>query len=168
MLVTDDEALAAHARKLATQARNPAPHYEHSEMGYNYRLSNLLAAVGRAQLRVLDERVRARRRIFQRYREALGDLPGLSFQPEASWGTHTRWLTCLLVDPKAFGAHREVLRRRLEKENVESRPPSGSPCTSSPSTGTPSATEAPWPRPSSAAASASPRARASPTRSRIG
>lgn len=122
MLVMDDEELAVHARKLATQARDLAPHYQHSELGYNYRLSNLLAAVGRAQLSVLEERVQARRAVFQRYREWLGDLPGLSFQPEAPWGRHTRWLTCLQVDDTEFGANPEAIRVALEKENIEARP----------------------------------------------
>jgi len=122
MLVTDDGDLAAHARKLATQARDPAPHYEHSELGYNYRLSNLLAAVGRAQLAVLEERVQARRRNFERYRELLADLPGLEFQPEAPWGRHTRWLTCLLVDREAFGAGPAEIIQALEEENIEARP----------------------------------------------
>ena len=99
MLVTDDEALARHARKLSTQAREAAPHYEHREIGYNYRLSNLCAAVGRGQLPKLEDRVAARRRNFAFYRAALGDLPSLTFAPGASWGRHTRWLSCLLVDP---------------------------------------------------------------------
>lgn len=122
MLVTEDGALASHARKLATQAREPVPHYEHTEIGYNYRLSNILAGVGRGQLRVLEDRVRARRRIFERYRERLGDLPGVTFMPEAPWGRHTRWLTCLLVDPAAFGADREAVRLALAEENIEARP----------------------------------------------
>lgn len=122
MLVSADEALVRHARKLASQARDPAPHYEHSEIGYNYRMSNILAGIGRAQLRVLHDRVRARRRNFEFYREALGDLAGISFQPEAPWGTHTRWLTCVLIDPQEFGADRETVRQALESENIESRP----------------------------------------------
>ena len=122
MLVSDDGALVARARKLAAQAREPAPHYEHAELGYNYRLSNVLAAIGRGQLRVLDDRVRARRENFRAYREALGDLPGLTFQPEAPWGTHARWLTALTVDPEAFGADREALRRALEAVRIEARP----------------------------------------------
>jgi dTDP-4-amino-4,6-dideoxygalactose transaminase len=122
MLVSDDDRLVAHARKLATQARDPAPHYEHSEIGFNYRLSNVLAAIGRGQLRLLEERVRARRGNFEYYREALGDLPGLEFMPEAPWGRHTRWLTTLTFDPAAFGADREAIRLALEVENIEARP----------------------------------------------
>ncbi len=122
MLVSDDAELIAHARKLATQARDPAPHYEHSEIGYNYCLSNVLAGIGRGQLRVLDERVRRKREIFERYRRALGDLPGIVFMPEAPWGLHNRWLTVTTIDPDEFGATREDVRLALEAENIESRP----------------------------------------------
>jgi pyridoxal phosphate-dependent aminotransferase EpsN len=122
MLVSEDGDLVVHARKLATQARDPALHYEHSEIGYNYRMSNVLAGIGRAQLEVLEDRVTARRRNYAHYVEALGDLPGLSFMPEASWGRHTRWLTCITIDPTDFGADREAVRIALEKENIEARP----------------------------------------------
>jgi dTDP-4-amino-4,6-dideoxygalactose transaminase len=122
MLVAQSGELAAHARKLATQARDPAPHYEHSEVGYNYRLSNVLAAIGRGQLAVLPERVAARRANFAYYARALGGLPGVQLQPEAPWGTHSRWLTCLTLDPAAFGADRERVRLALEAENIEARP----------------------------------------------
>jgi dTDP-4-amino-4,6-dideoxygalactose transaminase len=122
MLVSEDEALIAHARKLATQARDPAPHYQHSEIGYNYRLSNILAAVGRAQLEVLEDRVQARRRNFDFYQEMLGHLPGLTFMPEAAWGRHNRWLTVLLLDPAVAGVDRELVRLALEAENIEARP----------------------------------------------
>jgi len=122
MLVSDDEAVIRHARFLATQARETAPHYQHSVIGYNYRLSNVLAAIGRGQLRTLPARVAARRRIFERYQTALGSLPGLRFMPEASYGTGNRWLTCLTIDPGAFGATREDVRVALEAENIESRP----------------------------------------------
>ena len=122
MLVSDDEALIAHARKLATQARDPAPHYQHSEIGYNYRLSNVLAAIGRGQLRVLEDRVAARRRNFAFYADALNDLPGLAFMPEAPWGRPTRWLTCLTIDPGVFGADRETVRKALEAADIEARP----------------------------------------------
>jgi dTDP-4-amino-4,6-dideoxygalactose transaminase len=122
MLVSDDVTLVARARKLATQARDPAPHYEHSEVGYNYRLSNVLAAIGRGQLQVLEERVAARRANFEFYREALGELPGVRFMPEAQWGRHTRWLTTLTIDPFLFGAAREAVRLALEDEDIEARP----------------------------------------------
>lgn len=122
MLVSEDAELIAHARKLATQAREPAPHYEHKEIGYNYRLSNILAAIGRGQLRVLDDRVRRKREIFAYYRRALGDLPGITFMPEAPWGRANRWLTVITIDPQQFGATREDVRLALEAENIESRP----------------------------------------------
>lgn len=122
MLVSDDKALIDHARKLSTQARDPAPHYQHSEIGYNYRMSNVCAAIGRGQLRVLEEHVRARRGNFEYYAKWLGDLPGIEFMPEAPWGRHTRWLTCLTIDPERFGADREAIRGALEAENIESRP----------------------------------------------
>ncbi len=122
MLVSEDKVMITHARKLATQARDPAPHYQHSEIGYNYRLSNLLSAVGRGQLRVLSQRVEARRKNFALYRQALGDLPGLDFMPEAPWGRHSRWLTTVTVDPSRFGADREQLRLAFEAENIEARP----------------------------------------------
>ena len=122
MLVSPDEGLIQAARKLATQARDPAPHYQHSEIGYNYRMSNLLAAVGRGQLQVLEERVEARRRNFEFYARALGDLPGIQFMPEAPWGRHSRWLTCLTIDPREFGTTREDVRLALEREDIEARP----------------------------------------------
>lgn len=122
MLVSDDERLIAHARKLATQAREPVVHYEHTEIGYNYRMSNVLAGIGRAQLRVLEDRVAARRRVFDYYYRHLSDLPGVEFMPEAPWGRHTRWLTTLTIDPDLFGATREDVRVALEAANIESRP----------------------------------------------
>jgi dTDP-4-amino-4,6-dideoxygalactose transaminase len=122
MLVSKDEALVAHAKKLATQARDAAPHYQHSEVGFNYRLSNVLAAIGRGQLRVLEDRVAARRRNFERYHAALSGIPGIEFMPEAGWGTHTRWLTCLTIDPAEAGTNRERLRLALESRDIEARP----------------------------------------------
>jgi dTDP-4-amino-4,6-dideoxygalactose transaminase len=122
MLVSDHAEVVRHARKLATQARDDAPHYQHSEIGYNYRLSNVLAAIGRAQLEVIEERVAARRRNFDLYLAALGDLPGIEFMPEAPWGRHTRWLTTLTIDPDQFGTDREAVRIALEEENVDARP----------------------------------------------
>jgi dTDP-4-amino-4,6-dideoxygalactose transaminase len=122
MLVSHDERLIAHARKLATQAREPFPYYEHAEIGYNYRLSNLLAAVGRAQLHTLEQRVQKRRWIFEQYRLRLQHLPGVEFMPEAPWGQCTRWLSVILLDPNEFGAMPETVRLALEAENIESRP----------------------------------------------
>ncbi|TAM53893.1 MAG: aminotransferase class I/II-fold pyridoxal phosphate-dependent enzyme [Acidobacteria bacterium] len=122
MLVSSDEALIKRARFLATQARDPAPHYQHSTIGYNYRMSNVLAAIGRGQLMVLEDRVEARRANFDAYSAALGGLPGVAFMPEAPYGRCTRWLTCLTIDPVAFGATREDVRLALEGENIESRP----------------------------------------------
>jgi len=122
MIVSEHADAMAHARRLATQARDPAPHYEHSEIGFNYRLSNVLAAIGRGQLQVLEQRVAARRRNFQFYCEALANIPGLDFMPEAPWGVHTRWLTTLTVDHGRFGTDREAVRLALERENIEARP----------------------------------------------
>jgi len=122
MLISNEEDLIKKARFLATQARDPAPHYQHSEIGYNYRMSNVLAGIGRGQLRVLAERVNARRANCAYYEKAFADLAGVSFMPEAPWNRCTRWLTCILVDPAAFGADREAIRLALEAENIEARP----------------------------------------------
>jgi len=124
MLVSDRPEWVDKARFLATQARDCTEdnHYLHSEVGYNYRLSNLLAAVGRAQLRMLDTWINCRRAIFGRYVAALSDLAGLQFMPEAPFGQATRWLTCVLIDPDAFGADRQAVQKALEAQNIESRP----------------------------------------------
>jgi len=122
MLVSRERDWVEHARKLSTQAREPVPHYEHVEVGFNYRMSNLLAALGRAQLESLPERVTTRRRNRDRYIELLGDAPGLSFMPEAPYGTTNAWLTCVVIDPAAFGADREEVRLALEAEDIEARP----------------------------------------------
>jgi len=121
-LVTDDGAAAARARFLATQARDPAPHYQHSEIGYNYRMSNVLAALGRSQLADLERRVEARREHNHSYREALGDLPGVEFMPEGAGSRSTFWLTCLTIDPEMAGTDRETVRLHLETLDIESRP----------------------------------------------
>jgi pyridoxal phosphate-dependent aminotransferase EpsN len=121
MLVSSRKDWVDRARFLSTQARLPAPHYEHDEVGYNYRMSNLLAAVGRGQLRVLEARVSRRREIFEAYRRDLSDLPGWSFMPEAHYGRGNRWLTCVLIDP-TLGPSREEIRQVLESENIEARP----------------------------------------------
>ena len=122
MLVSEDRRLVTHAFKLATQARDPAPYYEHSQVGYNYRMSNVLAGIGRGQLRVLSERVAARRRNFEFYTSALRDVPGIEFMPEAPWGSHTRWLTTAVITPTEFGIDRDELRQRLDAANIEARP----------------------------------------------
>ena len=122
MLVSDSAELIDQARHLATQARDPFPHYEHSVLGYNYRLSNLLAALGRAQLMGLDSRIDRRRAIDQAYRVALSEIPGIEFMPVASYGEPNWWLTCIVVDPDLFGSDREQIRLALESEDIEARP----------------------------------------------
>lgn len=122
-LLSSDEDWIQKARFLATQARDPAPHYEHSHIGYNYRMSNILAGIGRGQMLVLNERVRQRQQNFTFYKEALAGIPGISFQPEAAGAVSNRWLTALLVDPSVTGGiTRETIRLHLEKDNIEARP----------------------------------------------
>ncbi len=123
-LVSDDEALIKKSRFLATQARDEAPHYQHSHIGYNYRMSNILAGIGRGQMEVLDERVGQRREINIWYKELLKGLPGISFQmePEPEYYSNY-WLTAILVDPeKTGGLTSEDIRLALEKDNIECRP----------------------------------------------
>ncbi len=122
MLASDDREMIEKARFWSQQARDPFPHYEHTEIGYNYRMSNIVAAIGLGQLGVLEDRVRRKREIFDYYRNALGDLPGIEFMPEADYGRSNRWLTVILIDPDKFGADREDVRLALEGENIESRP----------------------------------------------
>ncbi|QTA83249.1 DegT/DnrJ/EryC1/StrS aminotransferase domain-containing protein [Desulfonema limicola] len=122
MLASEDKNLIDHARFLSQQARDPAPHYEHTQIGYNYRMSNILAAIGRGQLQVLDERVKRKREIFDYYYNALNDIPGIEFMPEPSYSKSNRWLTVILITPEIFGADREKVRLALEAENIESRP----------------------------------------------
>ncbi|MBL4978030.1 MULTISPECIES: DegT/DnrJ/EryC1/StrS family aminotransferase [Bacillus] len=119
MLVSDDEAAIEKARFLASQARDPAVHYQHSEIGHNYRLSNILAGVGIAQLEVLDERVEKRREIFARYEKALGSLDGVCFMPEYSEGVSNRWLTALTLDNRLTPY--DVVQH-LAEEQIEARP----------------------------------------------
>ncbi len=121
MLASRDSGLIEKCRFWATQARDPAAHYEHSEIGYNYRLSNILAAVGCAQLDVLENRVAAKRVISERYVAQLGGLPGVSFMPEAPYGRCSRWLTVMLLADD-YGSTPESLRLALEQENIEARP----------------------------------------------
>jgi len=122
MLVSSSKALVERARHLATQARQPVVHYEHLETGFNYRMSNLLAALGRAQLDRLDAFIARRLEIRNFYEEALSALPGVCFMPRPQHGEANFWLTCILVDPREFGAGREAIRLALEAHDIESRP----------------------------------------------
>ena len=122
LLASHDKKVIDRARYLSTQARQPVAHYEHTEVGYNYRMSNICAAIGRGQLEVIDERVARRREIFKLYMALLGDLPGISFMPEAKYGRSSRWLTVMLVDPEKFGIDSEAVRLALESEEIEARP----------------------------------------------
>lgn len=122
MLVSDDEDLISRARFLSTQAREPAVHYEHREIGYNYRMSNILAGVGRGQLTVLGDRVKARRATFDAYVEALKDVPGISWMPEPSWSFSNRWLTACTLDRAQTGIENRDLLQRLADEMIEARP----------------------------------------------
>lgn len=122
MLVSSEQQLIERARFLATQARDPAPHYQHSEIGYNYRMSNILAGVGRGQLRVLDQRVAARRAVFQRYREGLSDLKALEWMPEPEWSHATHWLTACVLNPEHSALSSAQLIQSLSAELIEARP----------------------------------------------
>ena len=122
MIVSDDIELVKKVRFWATQARNKELYYDHSEVGYNYRMSNVLAAIGRGQLLVLPDRIRKKREIFHRYQNTLAGLPGLEFMPEPNFGRSSRWLTCLTIDPLAAKTSRNIIIQRLEENNIESRP----------------------------------------------
>ena len=121
MLVTRHAAWADQARFLATQARDPAPHYEHTILGYNYRLSNICAAIGLGQMEVIDHRIARRRAVFARYRRALA-LPGIGFMPEPKGHRSTRWLSTITIDPDLSGTTREALRLALLAQGIEARP----------------------------------------------
>ena len=122
MLVARDARQVEKARFWSTQAKDPGIGFEHSEMGYNYRMSNVLAGIGRGQLEVLDLRVEQRRAIAFRYRDAFTDLPGISLMPQAPYGLHTNWLSCFLIDAETFGCTRDELIRHLDAAGIESRP----------------------------------------------
>lgn len=122
MLVSDDAEMIKRARFLASQARDPAPHYQHSTIGYNYRLSNVLAAIGRGQLRVLEERIAARKSNFEFYRSELSQLAGIGFNPPVRSGRSNHWLTCITLDPARTDVTPEDLRLAMERENIEARP----------------------------------------------
>ena len=120
-LLSNNEEWIATARFLATQARDPAPHYEHSQIGYNYRMSNICAAIGLGQMTVIDERVEKRREIFTYYKDSLGNN-GFEFLNEPEGHRSNRWLTTSLLTPVLRGKDREAIRTGLEKHNIESRP----------------------------------------------
>lgn len=122
MLVSQDEALVARALFLSTQAREPALHYEHKVIGYNYRMSNILAGVGRGQLRVLDDRVEARRNVFQRYRDGLSGSPLIQWMPEPEWSRSNRWLSACTINPEASGLTVGQIIKQLAAERIEARP----------------------------------------------
>jgi dTDP-4-amino-4,6-dideoxygalactose transaminase len=122
MLVSNSVELIEHARSLATQAREPVAHYEHVELGYNYRLSNLLAALGRGQLRGLDRRIASRKSVNQRYAQAFNTVEGIEMMPFGEGVTPNYWLTCVRINADRFGAKPESIRLALEGINVEARP----------------------------------------------
>jgi dTDP-4-amino-4,6-dideoxygalactose transaminase len=122
MLVASDATLMERARKLATQAREPAAHYEHAELGFNYRMSNVLAGIGRGQLRVLEQRVQQRRKVFERYREALAGGDDLQWMPEPSGYRSTRWLSCFTLSGPDAASRRDLVLRALERHSIEARP----------------------------------------------
>ena len=122
-LISSDEAMIKRARFLSTQARDPAPHYQHSTIGYNYRMSNVVAGIGRGQLEVLQDRINRRREINRWYRRVVGDTPGITFHTEPSADFYSNyWLTCILVYPKITGISSEKLRLAFDAENIEVRP----------------------------------------------
>lgn len=120
--MSDDEVLIERARFLATQARDPAAHYQHSTIGFNYRMSNVLAGIGRGQLSELSAKISRRRKNFDFYRSRLEGVPGIEFMPIASWGQSNHWLTCINIDGREFGASSDEVRIALERSNIESRP----------------------------------------------
>ncbi|MBX0319599.1 DegT/DnrJ/EryC1/StrS family aminotransferase [Shouchella clausii] len=122
MLISNDKDGIERAKFLATQAKEPEIHYEHKTIGYNYRLSNVLAGIGRGQLKVLESRIQKRKEIFRRYEKELGEITGFNFMPEANFGRHNRWLTTLIVDPSKVGINSTEIVRKLNEYNIESRP----------------------------------------------
>jgi dTDP-4-amino-4,6-dideoxygalactose transaminase len=122
MLVSDDEEIIKRARFLSTQAREPALHYEHMEIGYNYRMSNILAGVGRGQLQVLNDRVASRRKLFEGYESALKDVDGLTWMPEPTWSFSNRWLSVATLDPMLVSIDSLSIMHKLSDEMIEARP----------------------------------------------
>jgi len=121
-LLSDDETVIAKARFLATQARDSAPHYQHSQIGYNYRMSNILAGIGRGQMEVIEERIRKRRENFLFYKMNLEKYDGIRFVEEPNGYFSNRWLTTIIIDPVKTGTSREIIQQELERNNIESRP----------------------------------------------
>jgi dTDP-4-amino-4,6-dideoxygalactose transaminase len=121
-LISDNVKLIEKARFLSTQARDAAPHYQHSEIGYNYRMSNVCAGIGRGQMKVIRDRVSQRRKVYNTYVQNFSEIKGISFLSEPQGYFSNRWLTTILVDPQKSGIDRETIRISLEKENIESRP----------------------------------------------
>jgi dTDP-4-amino-4,6-dideoxygalactose transaminase len=122
MLISKNPDIIQKAKFLSTQARDDAPHYEHSHIGYNYRMSNVLAGIGRGQLKVIEERVKAKRNICEYYKQEIGNLPGIEFQPELNNSKSNKWLTSITIDPKKSNTDREKIRKNLQIENIDSRP----------------------------------------------
>ena len=122
LLATPNAAWADKVRFWSTQSREPTAHYEHKELGFNYRMSNVLAGIGRGQLTVLEDRVRARRLVAQRYQDAFADLDGFSLMPQADWGRHTNWLSVFLVEPGRLGTTRDEILEALAADEIEARP----------------------------------------------
>lgn len=122
MLTAKDPALVEKARFWSTQARDPGIAYEHSEMGYNFRMSNILAGIGRGQLEIVDELIDRRRQVAFRYQRAFQAVPGIEFMPQAEYGFHTNWLSCFLIDEDQFGCSRDDVIELLAREDIESRP----------------------------------------------
>ena len=122
MLLSRNAKWITRAHKLATQSREKTIHYEHRNIGFNYRLSNILAALGRGQLSVVEDRVRSRRKIFDTYVNGLAQVEGIDFMPEAEYGKSNRWLTVCVIDPEKTGVNRDAVITALESENIESRP----------------------------------------------
>jgi len=122
-LLSNKKDIIDKARFLSTQARDDAPHYQHSEVGYNYRMSNVVAGIGRGQMKVLDLRVKQKRKIFDWYKNIFEGIEGIAFQPEIESSYSNRWLTAITVDPnKTKGITREDLRLAFAEDNIEARP----------------------------------------------
>jgi len=122
-LLSNNAEIIKKARYLSTQARDEAPHYQHSEVGYNYRMSNVVAGIGRGQMKVLDNRVKQRREIFNWYKVIFENIEGVEFQPEMEGSYSNRWLTALTIDPNITnGITRENLRLALAEDNIDARP----------------------------------------------